>query len=171
MPKPEIVFRHGPCSAAVFHNERQGGDQTFSTKTVAFQKRYRDKEGEWQATSSLHVNDIPKALLVLHKAYDYLTGADIGEDPDQAQTDDATRRRSNGRAHPSTKPPAEDDDPKVAERQRNAIVNLLRQMDIDSDEESTAFRGARPIASAGKPEDLLKSMQNLGFGEDLPDHK
>jgi hypothetical protein len=31
-----------------------------------------DKEGNWQTTSSLRVGDIPKATLVLNKAYEYL---------------------------------------------------------------------------------------------------
>jgi hypothetical protein len=73
MPQPEIVFRHGRCSAAVFENEYQRGEDAFSVKSVAFQHRYRDKNGEWQNGGSLKANDIPKAVLVLNKAYDYVT--------------------------------------------------------------------------------------------------
>ena len=82
MPQPEIVFRHGPCSAAIFVNEYQRGEQTFTVRTVAFQKRYRDAKGEWQATSSLHVNDIPKAVLVLQKSFEYLTSNSFGAEED-----------------------------------------------------------------------------------------
>ena len=81
--QPEIVFRHGPCSAAIFVNEYQRGEQTFTVRTVSFQKRYRDAKGEWQATSSLHVNDIPKATLVLAKAYEYLTSNSCGTEQEQ----------------------------------------------------------------------------------------
>ena len=73
MASPEITFRHGSCSASVFINEYQRGEQSFTVRTVSFQRRYRGKEGEWQNTSSLQVNDIPKAVLVLNKAYEYLT--------------------------------------------------------------------------------------------------
>ena len=73
MSQPEITFRHGACSASVFANEYVRGEETFTVRTVAFQRRYRDKDGQWQSTSSLGVNDIPKAVLVLQKTFEYLT--------------------------------------------------------------------------------------------------
>ena len=73
MSQPEIAFRHGGCNASVFCNEYQRGEETFSVRTVSFQRRYRDKKGEWQTSNSLNVNDVPKAVLVLNKAYEYLT--------------------------------------------------------------------------------------------------
>ena len=36
------------------------------------QRRYADKDGVWKSTDSLRVNDLPKAVLVLQKAYEYL---------------------------------------------------------------------------------------------------
>ena len=41
-------------------------------KKVSFQKRYKNSEGECKTTYSLDVNEIPKAILVLSKAYEYL---------------------------------------------------------------------------------------------------
>lgn len=73
MAQPEITFRHGPCSASVFQNEYDRDDETFTIRSVSFQRRYLDKDGEWQTTNSLKVNDIPKAVLVLNKAYEFLT--------------------------------------------------------------------------------------------------
>ena len=73
MAQPEIVFRHGTCRASVFENEYKRGSESFSVKSVAFQHSYRDKNGEWQTSNSLRANDIPKAILVLEKAYDYVT--------------------------------------------------------------------------------------------------
>ena len=73
MSQPEITFRHGPCSASVFENEYEKGDHKFAVRNVVFQRRYQDKDGNWQTTSSLKVNDIPKAVLVLQKAYEFLT--------------------------------------------------------------------------------------------------
>ena len=73
MSHPEIVFRHGACSASIFVNEHSRGEERFTVRTVVFQRRYKDQNGEWQSTSGLNVNDIPKATLVLTKAYEYLT--------------------------------------------------------------------------------------------------
>lgn len=73
MAQPEITFRHGACSASVFENEYEKEGQKFTTRTVAFQRNYQDKDGNWQTTRTLKVNDIPKAVLVLEKAYEFLT--------------------------------------------------------------------------------------------------
>ena len=73
MSQPEITFRHGSCSASVFENEYERNGETFTVRRVAFQRRYRDKDGQWNTTSSLKVNDIPKAILVLEKAFEFLT--------------------------------------------------------------------------------------------------
>ena len=73
MSQPEIVFRHGTCSASIFGRDYSRGEETFTVRNVNFQKAYRDKEGNWQHSSSLGINDIPKAVLVLNKAYEYLT--------------------------------------------------------------------------------------------------
>ena len=70
MPKPEAFFRYGPCSAAVFSNEYERGNGTVRFRTVSFQRRYQDRDGEWKSTSSLGVNDIPKAILALEAAYE-----------------------------------------------------------------------------------------------------
>ena len=36
------------------------------------QRNYKDKEGNFKHTTSFGANDIPKAILALSKAYDYL---------------------------------------------------------------------------------------------------
>ena len=71
--KPEKVFQNGAVRAAIFVNERERDGQSFTKKQVSFQKVYRDKEGEFKTTHSLEINDLPKAVVVLQKAYDYLT--------------------------------------------------------------------------------------------------
>ena len=79
MAHPEITFRHGPCSASIFENEYTRGGESFTVRTVSFQRSYLDKEGTWQTTNSLRVNDIPKAVLVLNKAYEFLTSTGQAE--------------------------------------------------------------------------------------------
>lgn len=73
MTQPEIVFRHGSCSAAVFENAVDRNDSSARTRSVHFQKSYRDADGAWQTTLFLRSQDLPKAVLVLNKAYEYLT--------------------------------------------------------------------------------------------------
>ena len=83
MAQPEITFRHGLCSASIYENEYTRGEEKFTVRTVSFQRSYLDKDGNWQTTNSLKVNDIPKAVLVLNKAYEFLTSnsmADAGGD-------------------------------------------------------------------------------------------
>lgn len=76
MGKPEISFKCGSCDAAVFENEIVAGGKTIRIKKVSFQKRYKDSDGEWKNTNSLDVNDIPKAILALTKAYEYIVLSD-----------------------------------------------------------------------------------------------
>ena len=72
MAKPEKRFRCGGCETAVFENEITRGGKTMKIKKVSFQKRYKDSDGEWKTTHSLDINEIPKAILALSKAYEYL---------------------------------------------------------------------------------------------------
>lgn len=77
MAKPEKRFRCGGCEAAVFQNEIVKGAQTIRLKKVSFQKRYKDSDGQWKSTSrSLDQNDVPKAILALSMAYEYLVMGD-----------------------------------------------------------------------------------------------
>ena len=71
MTKPEKRFQSGAIEASIFENEIQQNGKTVKIKKVAFQKRYKSSEG-WKSTYSLDINDIPKAILVLSKAYEFL---------------------------------------------------------------------------------------------------
>ena len=71
MPKPEKRFQSGGIEASIFENEIQQNGKVTKIKKVAFQKRYKSSQG-WKTTYSLDINDIPKAVLVLSKAYEYL---------------------------------------------------------------------------------------------------
>ena len=69
---PEKTFRAGLLSASVFRNTVTVGDEQRVIPKVTFQKRYRKPDGEWATTGSLDVHELPKAILVLEKAYEYL---------------------------------------------------------------------------------------------------
>lgn len=85
MAKPEKSFRCGGCEAAVFENEIVKAGKKISIKKVSFQKRYKSADGEWKSTNSLDIHELPKAILVLTKAYDFAcTGTDdFGHDTDE----------------------------------------------------------------------------------------
>lgn len=73
MPKPEQTFRSGTVVASVWDNEIERDGKVINFKSISFDRRYQDSEGEWQSTNSLRVSDIPKAIMVLGKAYEHLS--------------------------------------------------------------------------------------------------
>ena len=72
MPKPETVFKVGAVRAAVFRNTIEKNGQSIQLPKVVIEVRYKDKSGQWQGTNSLSINDLPKAILALQKAFEYL---------------------------------------------------------------------------------------------------
>ncbi len=75
MGQVEQHFRVGSIHATVFSNDIDTPDGARKVRSVGLQKRYRDKDGNFRPTSILHPNDIPKAILALVMAYDYLMTA------------------------------------------------------------------------------------------------
>lgn len=67
--RPEKTFKAGAVEAALWTNHAETGDFT----TVQLTRSYKDREGAWQRSTSLRVSDLPRASLVLDKAYEYLT--------------------------------------------------------------------------------------------------
>jgi len=72
MAKPEKVFKIGAVRASVFRNIIMKEGQAIQLPKVVIEVRYKDKNGNWQGTSSLSINDLPKAILALQDAYEYL---------------------------------------------------------------------------------------------------
>ncbi len=70
---PEKKFRAGAISATVWLNKghRPNGEES-EYRTISLDRNYTDKEGKWQSTNSFRLTDLPKAGLVLQKAYEYL---------------------------------------------------------------------------------------------------
>jgi len=71
--RPEKKFRAGAVSATVWLNKGQKttGEES-EYRTISIERSYTDKEGKWQTTNSLRVNDLPKMAVVTQKAYEYL---------------------------------------------------------------------------------------------------
>jgi len=72
MAKPETVFKVGAVRASVFRNVIQKNGRAIPLPKVVIEVRYRDKTGQWNGTNSLSLNDLPKAILALQKAFEYL---------------------------------------------------------------------------------------------------
>ena len=72
MSKPETVFKVGAVRASVFRNIIEKAGQSIPLPKVVIEVRYKDKNGQWQGTNSLSQNDLPKAILALQKAFEYL---------------------------------------------------------------------------------------------------
>ena len=84
MSKPEKVFKMGAVRASVFVNPIQRDGQTIALRKVVIEVRYRDKAGQWQGTSSLSVNDLPKAITALQQAYEYLLSQPVSPDSESS---------------------------------------------------------------------------------------
>ena len=85
---PEKKFSTGAISATVWKNngknKKTGEDVEF--RTITLQRAYKDKNDEWQHTNSMRVNDLPKAALVLNKAYEYLVLRDTSSQTTKASS-------------------------------------------------------------------------------------
>ena len=66
---PEKKFIAGSISATIWVNKND--DKEY--KTISIQRNYKDKDDKWKSTNSMRVNDLPKARLVLDKAFEYLS--------------------------------------------------------------------------------------------------
>lgn len=73
--------RSGPVSVAIWQHDRRTKDgQEFVSTSLSMERGYKDKNDKWQKTNSLRPQDLPRALVLLRKAEEYLllesTGAD-----------------------------------------------------------------------------------------------
>lgn len=78
-------FSTGAISACVWNNEslNQNGE-IIEFRTISFNRRYLDKSTNlWKSTDTLKMQDLPKAILVLSKAYEYLA---LRDDADASNT-------------------------------------------------------------------------------------
>ena len=73
---PAHQFKAGPISAAIWANDAKKADGEMSTfYTITLNRVYKDKD-DWKHTNSLRTNDLPRAQLVLQKAFEWLALAE-----------------------------------------------------------------------------------------------
>lgn len=73
MNMPEKKFVAGAISATIWKNTSEKDGKEFSYETISIERNFKDQNGEWKKTSSMRINDLPKAEMVLKKAYEFLT--------------------------------------------------------------------------------------------------
>jgi hypothetical protein len=74
--RPEKSFRIGAVRASVWKNVRQNKDgKTFETRTVTLDRSYKDPQGNYKSTNRFSAAEIPKAILLLQRSYEYLVTA------------------------------------------------------------------------------------------------
>ncbi len=69
---PEKKISTGAIQVTVWKNTlttKEG--KTSEYRTFSFTRRYRDNMGEWKSSNSLRINDLPKAVVALNKAYEH----------------------------------------------------------------------------------------------------
>lgn len=86
--KPIKKFSTGAIQVSVWLNKVMTNNMEKEFHTVSFERRYKDKDGSWKSTNSLNINDIPKAQVVLKKAYEFLVLKDPAEQPDVSVTEE-----------------------------------------------------------------------------------
>ncbi len=73
---PEKKFRAGAVTATIWANQTVKDGKVSEYKTVSFERSFKDPQGNWKTTHSLREMDLPKAELVIRKAYEYLALSD-----------------------------------------------------------------------------------------------
>lgn len=66
--RPENSIKAGAVQATIWRNDAANGN-FFS---VSLERKYKDKDNGWKSSKTLRLNDLPKAALVLNKAYEYM---------------------------------------------------------------------------------------------------
>ncbi|NQU74822.1 MAG: hypothetical protein HQ546_00740 [Planctomycetes bacterium] len=67
---PLAKFRAGQMASAVWANDTEVKGQTVTILKATVQRRYKDKDGNWQSSGSFSRNEIPLAVFCLQKAFD-----------------------------------------------------------------------------------------------------
>jgi len=67
---PLAKFKAGQVSSALWENEVQMPRGTVRILKATIQRRYKDKKGTWQSSTSFSRNEIPLAIHCLQKAFE-----------------------------------------------------------------------------------------------------
>jgi len=69
---PMKKFSAGAISVSIWQNSGEKDGRQYEYSSMSVDRAYKDKEGNWQHTGQLRTGDLPKAMVVLSKAYEFL---------------------------------------------------------------------------------------------------
>ena len=69
MNQPLKKYRAGQVSAAVWENQANIGGKQVTLLKATVERRFKDKEGNWQSSNSFSRNESPLAIYCLGKAF------------------------------------------------------------------------------------------------------
>ncbi len=67
---PVARFKAGEVSSALWENQVQVKGAAVTMLKASVQRRYKDRNGEWQSSQSFGRNEIPLAIHCLQKAFE-----------------------------------------------------------------------------------------------------
>ncbi len=70
MKGPLKKFRAGQISCALWENEAKVNGRMVRMLKATVERRYKDKNNEWQSSGSFGRNEIPLAIYCLEKAFE-----------------------------------------------------------------------------------------------------
>ncbi len=80
-------FQCGGVNVAIWENEIETANGPQTVERVTIERRYKDEKdgGAWKSTNSYRMNELPKAILVLQKAYEALACKKRSDDDGDGQ--------------------------------------------------------------------------------------
>ena len=87
---PIAKFKAGQVSSALWENEIEVKGKTVTILKATVQRRYKDKDGNWQSSGSLSRNEIPLAVYCLQKAFEKIIEEQSTQSSDADNTEDIT---------------------------------------------------------------------------------
>ena len=70
---PEKIIMIGSCRVSIFRNLVWKDGQEIQIPKLVLEVRYKDKQGRWCGTPAISLRELPKAILALQQAFEYLT--------------------------------------------------------------------------------------------------
>ena len=71
--QPIKKFRINNISAAIFQNEIEKDERTFTRYSVQIQKQFRRDDGSWQLTNTFFPEELPKLQLLAAKSFEFVS--------------------------------------------------------------------------------------------------
>ena len=69
---PKKKYRAGGMTATLWSNKFVKDGREGHYDSISLERVYQDKEGNWQSTNSLRLNDLPKVTILMQKVYEDL---------------------------------------------------------------------------------------------------